>query len=198
MRLRFIAAVIVVLSLIACNGSQPTDSGPGAQDSPVKTPQDSQVPASDVPPAPETPENTLVETPGYMGVIISEEEGQAFRYMFDQPPTTFWQPSIDDVASAEDCIRQFLVSAQDSANLDAYQRESVAFILKNLAQYRRQYVGIVVDGEKRIWCNLFFSDSFPNWQHVPVAVEDGGKHFWQIEYLVLEDECTNFYLHGEA
>lgn len=193
MRLPFLAAVIVVLSLVACNGPQPTDSGIDAQDSPVETPEPTLVPPSDVPPRPEVPKNTLVETPGYTGVIVSEEGASAFRYLFDQASTTFWEPSSDDIAEAENCIRQFLVSAQDG-----YQQESVAFILENLGQYRRQYVGIVVDGEKRIWCNLFFSDSFPNWQRVPVDVDDGGRHFWQIEYILSKDECINFYLHGEA
>jgi hypothetical protein len=193
MRIPFIAAVIVTLSLIACNGPQPTDLGMDAQDSPVETPEDTRLPPSEVPPTPETPGNTLVETPEYTGVIISEEGVLAFRYLFDQASTTFWEPSSGDIAKAENCIRQFLVSAQD-----AYQQESVAFILENLEKYRRQYVGIVVDGEQRIWCNLFFSDSFPNWQRVPVDVDDGGRHFWQIEYILTKDECINFYLHGEA
>jgi hypothetical protein len=193
MRLPFVAAMIVILSLVACNGPQPTESGVDAQDSPVETPEHTWPSPSEVPQTPEVPENTLVDTPEYTGVIVSEEGALAFRYLFDQASTAFWEPSSDDIAEAENCIRQFLISAQD-----AYQQESVAFILENLERYRRQYVGIVVDGEKRIWCNLFLSDSFPNWQWVPVDVDDGGKHFWQIEYLLLEDECTNFYLHGEA
>jgi hypothetical protein len=60
-------------------------------------------------------------------------------------------------------------------------------------------VGIEVDGEKRIWINSFFADdSFPDWKRIPVDVEDGGRYFWQIEYHPLEDECTDFYVHGEA
>ena len=71
--------------------------------------------------------------------------------------------------------------------------------MNNLGNYRRQYVGIIVDGEKRIWCNSFFSDgSFPDWERVPVDVDGGGKHFWQIEYDLLKDECMNFYVHGES
>lgn len=111
----------------------------------------------------------------------------------------FWEPSINDISRAEACIRQYIVSVQDNPKLDTYQREDAAFILKNNKKYWRQYVGIVVDGEKRIWCNSFFSgDSFPDWERVPVDVDGGGKHFWQIEYDLLKDECLNFYVHGDS
>jgi hypothetical protein len=145
------------------------------------------------------PENILIETPEYTGVIISKDGASEFSYLFDEASTRFWEPSIDDVSRAEECIRQFLVSVQHDPKLDTDQKEDAAFILKNLGEYRRQYVGIVVDGEKHIWCNLFFfDDSFPNWERVPVDVDDGGNHFWQIEYVLLKDECINFYVHGEA
>lgn len=174
MRFLSLAAIILVLLLVACNG-----------------PKD---------PASETgPENTLVETSEYTGVIISENGASEFSYLLDHASTGFWEPSVADVSKAEKCIRQFLVSLQDNPKLDTYQQENYAFILENLGTYRRQYVGTVVDGEKRIWCNAFFSDdSFPNWQRVPVDVDGGGRHFWQIEYSLPQDECINFYVHGES
>ena len=67
-----IAATIVVLSLIACNS--PKESTPEM-----------------------APENTLIETPEYTGVIISESGVSEFSYLFDQASTTFWEPAIDDV-----------------------------------------------------------------------------------------------------
>jgi hypothetical protein len=173
-RFCLIAATIVALSLIACDGA--TES------------------ASDM-----DPENTLIETSEYTGVLISENGASEFGYLFDKASTRFWEPSIDHVSRAEKCIRRFLVSVQHDPKLDSYQKESAAFILENLDKYRRQYVGVVVDGEKRVWCNSFFFDgSFPNWMRVPVDVDDGGNHFWQIEHVLLKDECINFYVHGEA
>jgi len=174
MRFRLIAATIVALSLIACNGPDKPALEMGR-------------------------ENTLVEAPEYTGVIISKNGASEFRYLFDEASTEFWEPSIDDISRAETCIRQFLVSAQHDPKLAAYQKENAAFILKNLGEYRRQYVGIVVDGEKRIWCNSFSSDdSYPEWQQHPVYVLDGGRSYWQIEYIPLEDECVNFHVHGES
>jgi hypothetical protein len=174
MKLPLLVVTIVVLSLIACNG--PTKSTPGIGS-----------------------ENTLTETPEYTGVIISEDGASEFGYRFDEASTEFWEPSTDDVARAEACIRQYLNSLQLNPELDPYQQENLAFILNNLETYRRQYVGISVEGEKRIWVNAFFSaDSFPNWERVPVDVDGGGNHFWQVEYDLSTDDCTHFYVHGES
>jgi hypothetical protein len=168
------AGAVVALSLIACSGPRESESGTGR-------------------------EHTLVQGPDYTGVIFSEKGALEFGYLLDETSAGFWEPSIDDISSAEACIRKHLVSLQLNPKLDAHQKENVAFILSNLADYRRQYVGIVVDGEKRIWCNSFLSDdSFPEWQRVPVDVDGGGRNFWQVEYLALKDRCTNFRVHGES
>jgi hypothetical protein len=174
MRLPFAAAAIVALSLIACNGAKE--------------------------PTPEVgPVNTLIETAGYTGVVISVDGASEFSYLFAQATTEFWEPSIHDVSRAESCSKRFLASVTSDPNLDAYQKEKLSFILDNLESYRRQYVGTIVDGEKRIWCNSFFSaESFPNWERVPVDVDGGGNRFWQIEYNLPKDECINFNVHGES
>ena len=199
MRLPLIAVIVVALALIACNGPSVTTPEIGSEDTFVETPEVTEPIPSDAPMTPKSPENTLIETPRYTGVIISEDGASEFSYLFDKASTGFWEPSINDISRAEECIRQHIMSLQDNPKFDTYQKESAAFILNNLEKYRRQYVGIDVDGEKRIWCNLFFSDdSFPDWERVPVDVDDGGKHFWQIEYDLLKDECINFYVHGES
>lgn len=144
-------------------------------------------------------DNTLVETTAYTGIIISENGASEFRYLFDDGSNGFWEPSRADVASAEECIGRFLGSAQQDPTLDMYQKESAAFISENLDQYRRQYVGVVVGGERRIWCNLFFSDgSFLDWERVPVDVDGGGNRYWQIYYIVPDDECVGFSVHGQS
>ena len=145
------------------------------------------------------PKDLLIETPEYTGVIIPEEAAPEFGFLFDSALTGFWEPAANDVTKAEACIRQYLVSAHDDPEVEPYQKEKVAFILNNLEKYRRQYVGIVVDGGKRIGCNLFLSDhTYADWERVPVYVIDGGQYFWQIEYDLRDDECLNFYVHGEA
>jgi hypothetical protein len=200
MRFPFTAAAIVVLLLIACNGPTESATGTGPENTLDETPEHAEsAPTDDAPLTPKSPDNTLIETPEYTGVIVSENGASEFSYLFDQDLTEFWEPSIDDVSRAEECIRQLLVSIQQNPELDAYQKEDTAFILENLVDYRRQYVGIVVDGEQRIWTNSFFSEkSFPDWRRVPVDVDGGGNHFWQIEYILPTDECIHFYVHGQS
>jgi hypothetical protein len=198
MRLLCIAGAIVALALLACSGPTEPAPGTGSEASSTETPEHTQSPPTAAPPTPKSSENTLIETPEYTGVIISEKGASEFHYMFDED-TEFWQPSIDDISKAEACIRRFLDSAPDNPDLDAYRKANAPFILEHLQEYRRQYVGIVVDGEKRIWCNAFWPrDSYPDWQRLPVYVLDGGRDFWVIEYVLDRDECTDFYVHGEA
>lgn len=144
-------------------------------------------------------ENTLIETAEYTGVVFSKAGASEFLPILGRAPTSFWEPSVKDISRAEACIQGFLMSEQDDPALNDYQKEDAAYIRKNLENYRRQYVGLVIDGEKRIWVNSFFFDgSYPDWQRRPVYVLDGGNHFWQIEYVVDRDECIDFYVHGEA
>jgi hypothetical protein len=197
MRFRSCAIVILALVLIACSGSEEPTPELRPEDTPIETPEDTESSTTRVSTVPKSPDNTLIETPEYRGVVFSKKRATEFGFLFDTASTDYWEPSVNDVARAEACIRRILVSVQDDAK--DYRREHAAFILENLGNYRRQYVGIVVDGEKRIWTNAFFSDdSHPDWMRSPVYVLDGGHHYWQIDYDPLKDECTNFYVHGEA
>jgi len=199
MRFRFVAATIVALSLIACSGPETPTPGVGPEDLLVETPGHAQPSTTAASPAPISNENPLIEMPEYTGVVISKNGTSEFSYLFDKASTEFWEPSVDDISRAEKCIRRFLESVQEDPKLSAFPKEDVALILNNLEQYRRQYVGIVVDGEQRIWCNSFFNDdSFPDWERVPVDVDGGGNRYWQIEYVLLQGKCTNFHVHGES
>jgi hypothetical protein len=197
MRLPLVAAAILVFALMACGGPEKPTGKIRPEDTLIETPEQTESSPTRISPVPRNPDNTLVETPEYTGVIFSENRAREFSFLFDGSSYAFWKPSVEDVARAEACIRQVLVSVREDP--DDYRSEHAAFILENLEQYRRQYVGIAVEGEKRIWVNTFFDDGlFPDWMREPVYVLDGGNHFWQIEYHLLEGECTDFYVHGEG
>jgi hypothetical protein len=198
MRLPFIAVAILVLLLIACSGSQEPTSEPGRKPTPEPSKEPTPEPSKEPTPEP-SPESILIEAPEYTGVVFTKNGATKFGRRFESVSTGFWEPSIDDVSKAEECIRRFLSSVQDDPRFDSYQKEAVAYILENLEKYRRQYVGIVVDAEKRIWCNVFFfKPPGPEWQRYLVDVDGGGRHYWQIEYVLLKDECINFHVHGES
>jgi hypothetical protein len=199
MRFPLVAAAIVVLSLVACNGSYNFTQEPRPEGTPAETPEVTEPTPTSALPTRQSSDNTFIETPEYTGVIISENGASEFGYLFASASPEFWEASTDDIAGAEECIREFPISLQDNQQLDTYQQDNLAFIVENLEEYRRQYLGVVVDGEKRIWVNAFFSDtSFPDWERFPVDVDGGGRNYWQIEYDLLNDECINFSVYGES
>jgi len=174
MRLPLLAAALAALSLIACSPPEMPGSGTST-------------------------ENILVETDEYTGVIFSEANASEWSFLFSAASTEFWQPSLADVSRAEECFTRFLASAPDDPDLKDYEKADAAFVLENLMAYRRQFVGVVIDGEKRVWCNAFWPrDLFPDWELEPVYVLDGGRDFWEMEYIPATDECTGFHVHGEA
>ena len=123
MKLPLLAAIIVVLSLIACSGSATSTPDIGPENTPAATAEGTEPPTASASPTPRTLGNTLIETPEYTGVIISENGASEFGYLLDEASTAFWEPSSDDVSRAEACIRQHLVSLQQNLDLDTYQQE---------------------------------------------------------------------------
>jgi hypothetical protein len=199
MRFAIIAVAVAALSLVACSGRENPTAGPRPEDTPVETPESTGPLPTDSLPTFESSENTLIETPEYTGVIFTRKGALEFSFLFNQASVGFWEPSVKDVSSAERCIKQYLESMRDDPELDARPEAHAAFILENLGRYRRQYVGIVVNGERRIWINAFFAeDSYPEWQRRPVYVLDGGNYYWDIAYVLPTDACIDFHVHGEA
>jgi hypothetical protein len=148
---------------------------------------------------PDTGSDGTSAAPDSNHVIIPAGAAAEFSLVFGHAVSGYWEPSSGQVAVAEERINQYLVAAQDDPDLDTYRRQSAAYIVGRLKEYRRQYVGIAVEGTKRIGCNAFISDhSHPDWARVPVFVLDGGADYWQIEYDLTKDECVSFSVHGEA
>jgi hypothetical protein len=192
-------ATLMAALLIGCAGPDGPASGIDSQDTLTETPEAPEPAPTAAPQTPSRPENTLIETPEYTGIVVSESGVSEFSYLFDEASTRFWEPSPRDISTAEKRVRLCIVAVEDDPNLDAYQQERVAFILENLEKYRRQYVGIEVEGAKRIWINAFFSDRlYVDWTRSPVDVEDGGNRYWQMEVDLLSDECINFHIQGDA
>jgi hypothetical protein len=112
--------------------------------------------------------------------------------------TGYWTPSSADVKQAESGLPAYLQAAiEDPAIASTYARKDNGHsayltreyqsILENLHKYRRQYIGIVVDGTKRVFINCFPGpesgvDHHPYWTHSFVRVDDGGYWYWSIQY----------------
>ena len=99
-----------------------------------------------------------METLDIEGVIVAETDGPQFI-----GADGYWTPSVEDVTAVEDAI------ADEQGELDQV----------------RQYLGYVVDGERKIFVNGFCDDWDTDWRSEPVIVlrvtpepgapDEGGK-----------------------
>jgi len=134
---------------------------------------------------------------GFSGVIFPAAQARSDR--IDQPEARdYWTPSPTDVAEMESRLRSALLRQRDAddrlqgrskgaaRDVHTFRSHHIGQILEHLAAYRRQYVGIVVQGEKRFLVNCFPGDPLqhPSWRQQFVDVDDGGVDYWRIQYQI--------------
>jgi len=134
---------------------------------------------------------------GVTGVIFPAAQARSER--IDRPEASdYWTPSPADVADMESRLASALVQQRRAddrlqsrskgaeRDLHVFRSHHIGQLLEHLAAYRRQYVGIVVQGEKRLFVNCFRGDpqQHPWWRQQLVDVDDGGIDYWRIQYQV--------------
>jgi len=120
---------------------------------------------------------------GYTGVVFPA--AQARRAGIDQPEARdYWTPSPADVAEMESRLPSALLRQRHEDNrlqgrakgalrdVHAFRSHHLGQILEHLTAYRRQYVGIVVQGERRLFVNCFRGDpqQHPSWRQQLIDV----------------------------
>ncbi len=125
---------------------------------------------------------------------------------------SYWTPTPEIVAALESRLAAFLDgrAAQDRADLArvpwlersksalAADQKHVSNIRGRLPDTRRQYVGVVVGGARRVFVNCFPRESFPDWDRQFVFVLDGGDWFWSVQYDVDAESFLALAFNGEA
>ena len=111
-----------------------------------------------------------------------------------------WTPTADQAQKALASIQSFL---SKPATTNEYQLREIRKILANSRNYRVQFVGMIRDGRKIIWCNFFPAagkgkDEFEDWRKERIEVEDGGFYYLKIEYDPATGECSKFHPNGYA
>ena len=125
----------------------------------------------------------------------------------DIPPTNrvvlksgAWKPTPEQTQKALLSIESFL-NHPDTTN--GWEKAEIKKILANVKRCRVQFIGVVRDGRKVIWCNFFPApyngdDEFKYWKQEKVEVMDGGYRFWRIYYDPSIDKCLEFASNGYA
>ena len=118
------------------------------------------------------------------------------------PYKEIWKPSVDDTQKALVAIYAFLRNPKkESIHFpDNYEfaHSEIKNIHENLSKYNVQFIGIISNGKKRIYCNFLPSRFGDDWKNDFVFVFDGGFWFWQIEYDIETGKCLNFQSNGYA
>ena len=121
----------------------------------------------------------------------------------------YWTPSQGDAEALELKLQAWLNDVQvnpalantwlakhpDSRN---YVAGEIQQILENYARFRKQYVGIVVNGSRRVYVNSFPNTRHDYWTDSFVQVRDGGFWYWNAQYDVETGEFLEFHSNGYA
>jgi hypothetical protein len=104
--------------------------------------------------------------------------------------TAFWTPTPTDVQALEAGLENFLIATNDPRlNAD---------LLARLPTYTRQYVGIVEDGQYKIYALYYCNFPITDLQKSVQFVSDGGNCFFQLKYNVQEARFSELMINGEA
>ena len=125
------------------------------------------------------------------GAIVPRERGEEFvKALTGTVRKDFWTPVKEDVRKLEEKIEFHLRKVSDKRSPALWSK---------LAEYKRQYAGIVEGGRRKIYANFFCNSAkITDWKTRPVAVEDGGDCFFQIKYDVDAATFSDLYINGEA
>jgi len=104
--------------------------------------------------------------------------------------TGFWTPTPTDVQALESGLENFLTAANDP-RLDTE-------LFTRLPTYTRQYVGIVEDGQQKIYALYYCNFPITDLQKSVQFVSDGGNCFFQLKYNIQDERFSELMINGEA
>jgi hypothetical protein len=113
--------------------------------------------------------------------------------------TGAWTPTLEETQKALIAIQLFLERPTSGNQWSKDERKN---ILNNSKKYRVQFVGLLREKRRVLWCNFFPArrgvekDEFDYWKHTKVEVDDGGYWFWQIDYDPASGECRRLMVNG--
>jgi hypothetical protein len=132
----------------------------------------------------------VVLTAEFEGVIVPQEQAAIFIQRLGLVEAeAYWTPSQDDITKLEEQLGPYLQQAAGERWPELWQK---------LSGYKRQYIGIVENGHRKIVVNFFCDIMGRDWKREPVTVLDGGDCFFNVTYDVGTGVFSDLYIHGEA
>ena len=118
-------------------------------------------------------------------MIISSDKADFAAQALGQKGLMFWTPSKSDVAETLPKILAFL-------------REEAPSLAGQFGQYRRQFIGIIVEGRKQLYCSFFRLDARRAGGRARAAGAAGaGPSAFQLTYDLETRQCVDLRIRGE-
>jgi hypothetical protein len=124
------------------------------------------------------------------GVIIPKEYFPDVNRMPVSGVSECWTIEKFDFEDLDNRLEKYL---REEAKLRSWNKQ----LPNKFRNYKRQYVGVVVDGSKRIFIN-FFCHISGSWNDRFVQILDGGDCYFQVEYDIGTQKFLNLQINGEA
>jgi len=152
----------------------------------------------------------FIRIPGdRISYIIPAEAGPSCGiYVDGKPCAKFWTPTVEDAKSADAAVWKFVAEKNQRnkndlnlSNTDKRNSKELPKIETNEPKYGRQFVGVIFEGKKYIYCNFFSVDVLTDQKAAATyffQVYDGGYWFWQIYYSPDTKSCFGLKINGEA
>ncbi len=178
------AAGLLCLMMAACQGQAPQENPAVGEPYPELVEQETA--------AASRPPNSFVKGSGYEGVILTQERAAAVgENLFGGEIQGYWVPTQADIQSLEEKLLPFIRDNQAVFGGAAPGAD-------RLSRYKRQYVGIIQDGQRVIFVNLLCQAPSEDWQREFLLVMDGGACFFQVKYRLDTGSFFDLKVNGEA
>ncbi|HEX4334398.1 MAG TPA: hypothetical protein VH062_00715 [Polyangiaceae bacterium] len=145
----------------------------------------------------------LVTIHGAHGVVLPSNTARRDLSLRTKDAEDYWVPSEDDIGELEtslgDAVKSRLAEATKEPPSNERNEDVAALthIGAHLAEYVRQYAGIVINGQRRVLLNAFPEDTYC-YRDQLIAVLDGGAWFWTIQYDVKLHQFLHWGLTSET
>ena len=131
-----------------------------------------------------------IQTETIDGVIVPQDKARDFYG--SSSVTAYFTPSRDDVLAAESQLQEYL----EEKTPQSLGFPFVPDLGQDLANYKRQYVGIILNGKKKIWLNFFCNALNANWRQMPYSVLGGGGCYFNLLYDIESGAFSDLWVNG--
>lgn len=130
-----------------------------------------------------------IKTETIDGIIVPKYMAGNFYY---RGAEDYFTPSREDVLQAESKVIGYI--KDNSPQMRGYPFDPD--LSQGLANYKRQYVGVILKAKRKIWLNFFCNTDIYDWKREPYVVFGGGACYFNLLYDVASGEFSDLWING--